>query len=73
MNFLGHLKSGRIVVLSHKPNTTKLTEEDGNTRYHFVCKNHPGHQLLEQRTEEELAELWEMALSTRSPIRLTRR
>lgn len=67
------LTSGRIVVLSRKPNTAKLIEEDGTTSYHFTCKNHPGHTLLEQRTEEELTELWEMASSTRSAIRLTRR
>ena len=66
-------QSGPLVVLRHAPNNVNRTDEDGTTTYRFGCKNHPGGSLIQQRTAREIADLFETAFATRSPIQLKRR
>ena len=67
------LLSGYLVVLQHEPNTVEQIDKDGTLTYRFGCKNHPGGSLIQLRTAREIADLFETAFATRSPIHLTRR
>ena len=66
-------QKGPLVVLRHAPNNVNRTDDDGTTTYRFGCKNHPGGSLIQQRTAREIADLFETAFATRSPIQLKRR